>query len=152
MKWNESGLRPENLLRMAKWVRWHCRPDTGFEIETLEVWGRARYLSVTEDPHNNEFYEWMGKKHFCFFQTAETGIRTPNSSVKGSSDNHYPRAPTLNSLTTQAPGHQHITFSSRCFTTMSYVVDFFSGCPYLQFFLFIFSCGCMPMGSTFYFC
>ena len=26
----------------------------------------------------------MGKKHFCFFQTAKTGNRTPNSGVKGS--------------------------------------------------------------------
>ena len=33
----------------------------------------------------------MGKKHFCFFQTAETGNRTPNSGVKGSGANHYPR-------------------------------------------------------------
>ena len=22
--------------------------------------------------HNTEFYEWMGKKYLCFFQTAET--------------------------------------------------------------------------------
>ena len=35
----------------------------------------------------------MGKKHFCSFQTAETGDQTPNSSVKGSGANHYPRAP-----------------------------------------------------------
>ena len=35
----------------------------------------------------------MGKKHFCFFQTAETGNRTPNSGVKGGGANHYPRAP-----------------------------------------------------------
>ena len=35
----------------------------------------------------------MGKKHFCFFQTAETGNRTPYSGVKGSGANHYPRAP-----------------------------------------------------------
>ena len=35
----------------------------------------------------------MGKKHFCFFQTAETGNRTPDSGVKGSGANHYPRAP-----------------------------------------------------------
>ena len=34
----------------------------------------------------------MGKKHFCFFQTAETGNRTPNSGVKGSGANHYHRA------------------------------------------------------------
>ena len=37
----------------------------------------------------------MGKEHFCFFQTAETGNRTPNSGVKGSGANHYPRAPAL---------------------------------------------------------
>ena len=28
--------------------------------------GRARYLSVTEAPHNTEFYKWMGKKHYFF--------------------------------------------------------------------------------------
>ena len=33
----------------------------------------------------------MGKKHLCFFQTAETGKQTPNSGVKGSGANHYPR-------------------------------------------------------------
>ena len=74
-------------------MRWHCPPDTGFEIQALEVWGRARYLSVTEAPHNTAFHTWMEKKHFCFFQTAETGNRTPYSGVKGSSANHYPRAP-----------------------------------------------------------
>ena len=35
----------------------------------------------------------MGKKQFCFFQTAEAGNRTPDSGVKGSGANHYPRAP-----------------------------------------------------------
>ena len=35
----------------------------------------------------------MGKKHLCFFETAEIGNRTPNSGVKGSGANHYPRAP-----------------------------------------------------------
>ena len=50
------------------------------------------------------FYTWMGEKHFCFFQTAETGNRTPNSSVKGSGANHYPRAPArrLSRLTCRA--------------------------------------------------
>ena len=100
-KWNESGfighfcakLGQENLLRMVRWLRWHCPPDTEFEIRALAVWGRARYLSVTEAPHNTNFHTWMGKKHFCFFETAETGNRTPNSGVKGSGANHYPRAP-----------------------------------------------------------
>ena len=76
-----------------RWMRWHCPPDTGFEIRALAVWGRARYLSVTEAPHNTDFHTWMGKKYFCFFETAETGNRTPNSGVKGSGANHYPRAP-----------------------------------------------------------
>ena len=76
-------------------MRWHCPPDTGFEIPTLEVSGRESYLSATEAPHNTEFYEWIGKKHFSFFQTTETGKRTSNSSVKRSGANHYPRAPWL---------------------------------------------------------
>ena len=44
----------------------------------------------------------MGKKHLCFFQTAETGNRTPNSGVKGSGANHYPRAPAQQLSSTQA--------------------------------------------------
>ena len=32
---------------MVRWLRWHCPPDTEFEIRALAVWGRARYLSVT---------------------------------------------------------------------------------------------------------
>ena len=80
---------------MVRWLRWHCPPDTGFEIRALAVWGRARYLSVTEAARNTDFHTWMGKKHFCFFQTAESGNRTPNSGVKGSGANHYPRAPAL---------------------------------------------------------
>ena len=38
---------------MVIWLRRHCPPDTGFEIRALAVWGRARYLSVTEAPHNH---------------------------------------------------------------------------------------------------
>ena len=74
------------------------RPEDGEMIEmTLSSRHRirARYLSVTEAPHNTNFHTWMGKKHFCFFQTAETGNRAPNSGVKGSGANHYPRAPAL---------------------------------------------------------
>ena len=56
-----AKLGQENLLRMVRWMRWHCPPDTGFEIRALAVWGRARYLSVTEAPNNTEFYTWMKK-------------------------------------------------------------------------------------------
>ena len=64
------------------------------KVHVSEIYqSRARYLSVREAPHNTNFHTWMGKKHFCFFETAETGNRTPNSGVKGGGANHYPRAP-----------------------------------------------------------
>ena len=43
-------------------------------VKWLQVF--ARYLSVTEAPHNTDFHTWMGKKHFCFFETAESHINT----------------------------------------------------------------------------
>ena len=77
---------------MVRWLRWHCPPDTGFKIRALAVWGWARYLSVTEAPHNTDFNTWMGKKHFLFLSNRRD--REPNPElVKGSGANHYPRAP-----------------------------------------------------------
>ena len=119
----KAKLGQENLLRMVRWMRWHCPPDTGFEIRALAVWGRARYLSVTEAPHNTEFHTWMGKKHVCFFQTAQIGNRTPNSSVKGSGANHYPRAPALffTILTRSRTLWLHLTLT---LTTLIFFVKF----------------------------
>ena len=64
---------------MVRWLRWHCPPDTGFEIRTLAVWGRARYLSVTEAPRNTDFHTWMGEKRFVYFKPPRPGTepRTP---------------------------------------------------------------------------
>ena len=55
---NEWGFRPSlwtyrlNWARrtfwLVRWLRWHCPPDTGFEIWSLAVWGRACSLSFTE--------------------------------------------------------------------------------------------------------
>ena len=49
IKSNEWGFRPplytyrlNCVLKMVSWMRWHCPADTGFEIRTLVVWGRAR--------------------------------------------------------------------------------------------------------------
>ena len=103
-KWNESGFRPPlctyrlNWARRTSWGWWDDWDDTVLQTQDskFEPWRsrvRARYLSVTEAPHNTNFHTWMGKKHFCFFQTAETGDRTPDSGVKGSGANHYPGAP-----------------------------------------------------------
>ena len=100
-----AKLGQEKLLKMVRWLRWHCPLDTGLKIRALAAWGRARYLSVTEAPHNTHFHTWMGKIHFCSFQTAETGNRTPNSGVKGSGANHHPRAPAQ-----LAKDYMHTTF------------------------------------------
>ena len=99
-KWNESGFRPPLCTYRLNWARrtsrgwWDDWDDTVLQTQDSKFEpGRARYLSVTEAPHNTNFHTWMGKKQFCFFQTAETGNRTPDSGVKGSGANHYPRAP-----------------------------------------------------------
>ena len=34
---------------MARWLRWHCPPDTGFEVGALAVWG-----SLSGKPKSNE--------------------------------------------------------------------------------------------------
>ena len=56
---------------MVRWMRWHCHPDTGFEIRAPAVWGRARYLSVKEAPHNIESLRVSGVKLVC-----QNGVRT----------------------------------------------------------------------------
>ena len=59
---------------MVRWLRWHCSPDTGFKTLALAVWGRARYISVTEASHKTDFHMWMGKKQlFVFFKPPRTG-------------------------------------------------------------------------------
>ena len=87
-KWNESGFRPPlctyrlNWARRTSWgwwLRWHCPSDMGFETQAPAVWGRARYLAVTEAPHNTDFHTWMGKKHFLFLSNRRD--RKPNSGV-----------------------------------------------------------------------
>ena len=59
--WDKLG--QERLLRMVRWMRWHCPPDKGFEIRALAVWSRARYVSVTEA------LGVSGEETFCFFET-----------------------------------------------------------------------------------
>ena len=104
MKWNESGFRPPlctyrlNWARRTSWGWWNIWDDTALQTQDskFEPWrSEAEHATSRsrEAPHNTDFHTWMGKKHFCFFQTAETGNRTSNSGVKGGGANHYPRAP-----------------------------------------------------------
>ena len=67
------------------------RQDSKFEpwrSEAEHATSRSRRL-----PTILTFTRGWGRNIFCFFQTAETGNRTPNSGVKGSGANYYPRAP-----------------------------------------------------------
>ena len=101
MKWNESIFRPLlctcrlNWTRRTSWGWWDESDDT--VLQTLDPRGlRPSTLPFGHgSPPQYWVYEWMGKKHFCFFQTAKTGKRNPNSGLKGSGVNHYPRAPAL---------------------------------------------------------
>ena len=68
-------------------MRWHCPPDTEFEIRALPlgtrrcvpnwlaVWGRTRYLSITESPHNIDYLQVSGRQIFCSLE-CQSGVRT----------------------------------------------------------------------------
>ena len=104
MIWNESGFRPPlctyklNWARRTSWGWWDDWDDTVLQTqdskfgpwrsEAEHATSRSRRL-----PTILTFTRGWGRNIFCFFQTAETGNRTPNSGVKGSGANHYPRAP-----------------------------------------------------------
>ena len=104
LKWNESGFRPPlctyrlNWARRTAWGWWNDwdaivlqTQDSKFEpwrSEAEHATSRSRRL-----PTILTFTRGWRRNIFCFFQTADTGNRTPNSGVKGSGANHYPRAP-----------------------------------------------------------
>ena len=103
-KWNESGFRPPlctyrlNWARRTSWGWWDDWNDTVLQTQDskFEPWrsevehatSRSRRLPIILI-----FTRGWGRNIFCLFQTAETGNQTPNSGVKGSGANNYPRAP-----------------------------------------------------------
>ena len=103
MKWNESGFRPPlctyrpNWARRTSWGWWDYEDDTVLQTQDskFEPWRSEAEHTTSRSrlPTILTFTRGWGKNIFCFFQTAETGNRTPNSGVKGSGANHYPRAP-----------------------------------------------------------
>ena len=103
-KWNESGFRPPlctyrlNWARRTSWGWWDDWDDTVLQTQDskFEPWRSEAEHATSRSrrlPTILTFTRGWGRKHLCFFQTAETGNRTPNSGVKGSGANHYPRAP-----------------------------------------------------------
>ena len=60
-----------------------------------KVWGRARYLSVMEAPHNIESLRVRKEESFCFFETwrSELGSDLRSPIFQAGSFNHCTRAP-----------------------------------------------------------
>ena len=103
-KWNESGFRPPlctyrlNWARRTSWGWWDDWDDTVLQTQDskFEPWRSEAEHATSRSrrlPTILTFTRGWGRNIFCFFQTAETGNRTPNSGVKGSGANHHPRAP-----------------------------------------------------------
>ena len=106
MKWNESGFRPPlctyrlNWARRTSWGWWDDWDDTVLQTRDskFEPWRSEAEHATSRSrrlPTILTFTRGWGRNNFCFFQTAETGNRTPESGVKGSGANHHPRAPAL---------------------------------------------------------
>ena len=104
MKWNECGLRPPlctyrlDWARRTSWGWWDEWDDTALQTQDSKFepwWSEAEHATSRSRrlPTILTFTRGWGRNIFCFFQTAVTGNRTPNSGVKGSGANHYPRAP-----------------------------------------------------------
>ena len=101
MQW--IGFRPPlctyrlNWDRRTSWGWWDdwddTPPDTGFEIRAWRSKAEHATSRSRRLPTILTFTRGWWRNIFCFFQTTETGNRTPNSGVKGSGANHYPRAP-----------------------------------------------------------
>ena len=106
MKWNESGFRPPlctyrlNWAKRTSWGWWDDWDDTVLQTQDskFEPWRSEAEHATSRSrrlPTILTFTRGWRRNKFCFFQTAETGNRTPDSGVKGSGANHYPMAPAL---------------------------------------------------------
>ena len=116
MKWNESGFRPPlctyrlNWARRTSWGWWDDWDDTVLQTQDskFEPWRSEAEHATSRSrrlPAILTFTRGWGRNSiFCFFQTAETGNRTPNSGVKGSGANLYPRAPAPRVMYSQSGG------------------------------------------------
>ena len=116
-KWNESGFRPPlctyrlNWARRTSWEWWDDCDDTALQTQDskFEPWRSEAEHATSRSrrlPTILTFTRGWGRNIFCFFQTAETGNRTPNSGVKGRGANHYPRAPAPSEMQNDALMHR----------------------------------------------
>ena len=90
-----------NWARRTSWECWDDWDDTVLQTQDskFEPWRSEAEHATSRSrrlPTILTFTRGWGRNIFVLFQTAETENRTPNSGVKGSGANHYPRAPALN--------------------------------------------------------
>ena len=86
MKWVtfvqvEAPLGQENLLRIVRWIRWHCPPDTGLAIRPLAEFehaiSRSRMFLIILKLHEWAIifcilWNWMTLTSFVFIELANT--------------------------------------------------------------------------------
>ena len=103
-KWNELGFRQPlctyrlNWAWRTSWGWWDDWDDTVLQTQDskFEPWrSEAEHATSRSQrlPTILTLTRGWGRNIFYFFQTADTGNRTPNSGVKGSGANHYRRVP-----------------------------------------------------------
>ena len=104
MKWNESGFKPPlctyrlNWARRTSWGWWDDWDDTVLQTQDskFKPWRSEAEHATSRSrrlPTILTFTRGWRRNIFSCFHTAETGNRTPDSGVKVSGANHYPRAP-----------------------------------------------------------
>ena len=103
MKWNEWGFRPYlcpyrlKWARRASWEWWDEWEDTALQTQDakIELWGRARYLSVTEASQNTRSLRVSRKDTFCFLETwmPDWGSSPWFPTFQAGSFNHYTWGP-----------------------------------------------------------
>ena len=87
-------------------MTWNCPPDKGFEIRTPWVWGRARYFTITEAPHNIQSLRVRREETFSFIETwIPERCSNPRSPIF--------QAGSFNHCTTQQTQDMCITFVKR---------------------------------------
>ena len=96
-KWNESSFRQIlctyrlNWARKTSWLRWAEWGDTALQTQDskFQPWRSETEQATSLSRRLPTILSFTSR----WGRTAETGTRTPSSSVKGSSANPYPRAP-----------------------------------------------------------
>ena len=133
-KWNESGFRPPfctyrlNWARRTSWGWWDDWDDTALQTQDskFEPWRSEAEHATSRSrrlPTILTFTRGWGRNIFASFKSPRSGNRTPNSGVKGSGANHYPRAPAIQHLevpgghpSNYEPGATLLSFSDRAQT------------------------------------